>query len=461
MHLGWWCTLSERVRLEELRRHVAQRLSRLPHATDCFARSSRFGGWQCQPDSHFALSQHVREIRLGVSTAMHILRVCEHLVAKPLSLDQPLWEFFLLQPARGSSHVFLKVHRGLLPPEDEAAFLNALLDPQPKLPQVVLGGQTVARRCSLALNSQSQAEPDVTKKTQTAEVSRLVEPLLRQPGKAVGTLRAYADSLLNVARVLASSPPRKLDAWNGPLSSKRKLQAAEIRPSILRQVRDRIGGTITDMILSCFAASLDAVAEREGLAESTESIHALVPLVVGSEQDAQRTGVRTILAIARLPRGVSDPVERLRRVSAELDRLRALDTARHVERATKVLELLPTTIGASLAWIVPQTAPMHTACLQVPAIREQRYLAGTLVTCVTPFVPLALDIRVALAFMTYTNRVAIGFTLDGATSLSKYNLANIFESSLSALLAAAGVPPHARTTQRSKRGALSGPSART
>ncbi|GBD27764.1 Putative diacylglycerol O-acyltransferase [bacterium HR30] len=429
VQLAWLCRLADRLPLTALRTHVAQRLDRIPHSRERVeaASSLRSPAWTW--DDHFSLSRHVKLVPANATKLDEILQVCCRLLEVSWDARHPFWNVWLIQPARGSSSILVRAHRGILPFENEAELLNAILDPQPTLTNA-----TRPRRAPATVPLLETQPREVTLTPSLTSISRV----LRDPYLAVERLRTYSESFISGLRA-ALTPPPALGSLNGPLSHHIGVDAVEFELNEVRQIRNRVGGSILEIVLSSIVGGLSRALSDHQSGPSTPELFACVPLTTGSEQDAHRTGTRATFAIARLPLTTSDPIQRLRRVSAELDLLRATQVPEQYRRTLDLMRGAPYAAFRACLSLLPRTASVHTICLELPSIRERRYVAGREVTQIVAIPPLLLDIRVTFAVQTYAARISVGISVDSNSRLSASRVARAIRAAQRELLEYAGL----------------------
>ncbi|MCX8073819.1 MAG: WS/DGAT domain-containing protein [Candidatus Binatia bacterium] len=405
--LAWLCVLAGRLSLPRLKAYIAERLGAIPHARERLSSRRPLGRPQWEEDQQFSLQNHVRLTTIRGAQIEHALAAYSRLLQSPWNYERPLWEVHLLQPPRsGPSSILLRVHRGILPWANEAAFVNAVLAPQPSPPP-------------------PEAPPVNQQVEGTAgglPLLSVLPRLIRNPLAAAEDIRLFLDSSLNALRTWLTPAPA-IPRLNGPLTGRTTFDLITCPAHEIRQIRGRVGGSALEIILSCIIGGIAAVLHKQVALPDDAYLSVCVPLTSGSEQDAQRTGTRTTLGVARLPLNVSDPVERLRRVSAELDLLRALQVPEQFRQMLALIRELPPAVFDVLSSVLPKAAPVNAICLELPGLRERRYIAGKEVAHVVSMAPLALDVRVVIAVQSYATELSACVSVDQETGLQAGEIA--------------------------------------
>src|SRR5262249_6814652 len=133
------------------------------------------------------------------------------------------------------------------------------------------------------------------------------------------------------------------------------------------------------------------------------------------------------------PIGITDPLERLRQVSAAMDLLKSGGQAGQMERVVALTDLLPPPLQRPLAQLQASVSPVNTICTNVPGPRETRYLLGEPVQLMVPLVPLAAGIGLGFAIMSYADQLTIGLNADAQRVPDVWELAAMLHRSFEEL----------------------------
>jgi len=145
------------------------------------------------------------------------------------------------------------------------------------------------------------------------------------------------------------------------------------------------------------------------------------------------------MMVAPLPVGITDPVERLRQVSAAMDLLKNSGQAAQMERIVALTDLLPPILQAPLARLQASLMPVNTVCTNVPGPRETRYLLGEPVQLIVPLVPLAVGIGLGFAILSYADQLTVGLNADAERVPDVWKLAAALHDAFDELWNATGL----------------------
>ncbi|HWP66329.1 MAG TPA: WS/DGAT domain-containing protein, partial [Candidatus Limnocylindria bacterium] len=230
-----------------------------------------------------------------------------------------------------------------------------------------------------------------------------------------GTLRAgreLAEALGEVARVLAARVPPS--PYNGHVSTLRRIAWATLGLHELKAVKNRIGGTLNDAILTVISAALRRDLQRRGIDPDGLELRAMCPVNVRSKEEHLALGNRVSMMVATLPVGIHDPYERLRQVRAGMARTKARGLAGKMGRVLELIEWVPAPLQVPLAQLPIWVPPFNTICTNVPGPPVSLYVQGQRLETLVPLVPLAQGIGLAFAILSYADTVTIGVTADPA-----------------------------------------------
>ncbi|MBZ5688546.1 MAG: WSD1 family O-acyltransferase [Acidobacteriia bacterium] len=227
----------------------------------------------------------------------------------------------------------------------------------------------------------------------------------------------------------------------------------------MKAIKNRLGGTVNDVVLAVISGALREYLQAHGVKTDRTELKAMVPVNVRSEHDQMKLGNRVSMMVAPLPIGITDPVERLRQVSAAMDLLKSGGQAGQMERVVALTDLLPPLVQRPLAMLQASVTPVNTVCTNVPGPRETRYMLGEPVHLMVPVVPLAAGIGLGFAIMSYADQLTIGLNADAERVADIWSLSEALYRSFEGLWAATGLervpapsaaapPPPARSRRK-------------
>ncbi len=152
---------------------------------------------------------------------------------------------------------------------------------------------------------------------------------------------------------------------------------------------------------------------------------------------------RVSAIFAELPVGISDPVQRLRAITAQMADLKESKEAVAGEVLTELGGFAPPmllALGERLATRLPQHS-VNTVTTNVPGPQKPLYAAGRRMLEAYGYVPLAGHVRVGVAIFSYDGHVGFGVTGDYDTAADIGVLCRGIEDAMQELLEACSAAP--------------------
>ncbi|HZU81088.1 MAG TPA: wax ester/triacylglycerol synthase family O-acyltransferase [Acidimicrobiales bacterium] len=264
-------------------------------------------------DPGFDLDYHVQRASLPAPGGpAELSAFVAQVVGRPLDSGRPLWELHVVEGLdSGHLAVVPKLHHAAIDGVSGAEVLAAFLDLGPE---------------SRVVEPPSRPWRPDPLPTDTELLAYSLSSLARQPEQAVGALRRTVGALRDLAernRRLREEeeqhpPPGPFRAprtsLNGAISPHRRVAFAELPLEDVQQVRRVFGGTVNDVVLAATGGALRRLLDERG-ERLDESLVAMVPMSVRTEEDRGNLGNRLSAMLVSLASTEADPVARLRLVS--------------------------------------------------------------------------------------------------------------------------------------------------
>jgi len=435
MHVGGCLIYEGHVSRDELIRMLQQRMHLLPRYRQKVV-FPPFGlahpTWEDDPD--FDIARHVDERTLpepGDDRALS--EAGGDAFAGMLDRDRPLWKLCLLQGrADGNTAAVWKIHHAMV---DGVSGVDLTM---------VLHGLTPETSTPAEPASWQPAPlPDAIALLQSAVQDRLVEAAqfwtqegfrLFRPAEASNRARQLTQSLSSSLPSLLKPVPRT--PFNAPLSAERRFAWAELSFTEVRAIRAALGGTVNDVVLTVVAGGLGRYLRAHGHATEGVELRAMCPVSMRRPEERGALGNLVSIMLAPLHVGILDPVERLAAERGAMEALKRQDQAAGLYEMTQLLNSVPPllqAIGGALT--LPQTL-LNTVSTNVPGPQIPLYLGPHKLVGWCPLIPLASDIGLCNAILSYNQRLTIGATVDPRLVPDPWFYAECLRESFAELLAA-------------------------
>jgi diacylglycerol O-acyltransferase / wax synthase len=260
------------------------------------------------------------------------------------------------------------------------------------------------------------------------------------PREALSNARSVID--LIVREELHAAPRTSL---NVPIGTRRRFDVVQVPLADLKEIKNSLGGTVNDVVLTITASGLRALLESRGEALPAEGLRAMVPMNVRIAGEHLALGNQISSLFLELPVAQADPVRRYRETVARSESLKS--AGQQAAGSAAVLELTglaPPVIHATIAQALYATRLFNVTITNVPGPQQTLYAFGAPLRELHPLVPLAPERAVGVAAMSYDGGVFFGVVADRDTVPDLEVLLSALGASVEELLSAAradGVPP--------------------
>jgi WS/DGAT/MGAT family acyltransferase len=339
-------------------------------------------------------------------------RLASRLFAQRLDRSRPLWELHQIDGYHGDgSAIVAKVHHCMIDGVSGVQLMNVMFDPSPNPAPFPPAPEAVP---APPLPTPSAQAWRAIREGVAGAVARVqyVGELLRDPARARAELQAVLDALGEMLALAFAPVPST--PFNGHVSTLRRIEWVTFSLNEVKAVKNRLGGTVNDVVLTTIAAALRRYLEGRGLEPDRMELRAMCPVNVRSASEHLALGNRVSAMVAPLPVGIFDPLERLRQVRAAMQQQKRAGESAKMSRMLDLMGLLPAPLQAQLGWLPMSATPINTVCTNVPGPPVSLYVQGKRLETLVPMVPLAQGIGLAFAILSYADTLTIGITSDPA-----------------------------------------------
>jgi WS/DGAT/MGAT family acyltransferase len=232
---------------------------------------------------------------------------------------------------------------------------------------------------------------------------------------------------------LNPAPETPLNVEIGP---HRRFLVVRQRLDDYKQVKNALGGTVNDVVLTVVSGALARWLRSRGLRTEGLEMRALVPVSVRTQDQQGTLGNRLTAMRGPLPVYIRDPVARLRFVKKAMDGLKESKQAVGAATLAAVTDLSPPTILAQASRLNFSTRLFNLIVTNIPGPQMPLYLLGHELIDLFPIAFLPKGHGLAVAIMSYNGRVEYGLLADWDTLPDLQMLADGIDEALEELLEA-------------------------
>ena len=396
------------VDIDRIRLAVESTLGESPRFRQKLVRVPRFDQPVWVDDPRFNLEYHVRHTALPHPGSLRQLkRLAGRIFSQKLDRSKPLWEFWFVEGLEdGRFALIAKAHHCMV---DGLSGLDLLarmlrLEPDPTTPPpnrwfprpAPSGARLLAdelwRRASYPLALMRDATGSLTR-----------------PAEWVTRLRERALSLEElVASGMRPTSPTPLNPEIGPY---RRFDWTRTDGAAAREVRKHFGGTLNDMVLATAAGAIGRFLSLRGIPLDDLVFRAQVPVSTRAADD-DGAGNRVVMLLADLPIAETDPVTRLKEVSATMTRLKRSRQRAGVEFLEDLSDHTLPSLWIDFARLATRQRSYNVVITNIPGPPRPVYLLGARMLHIYPLVPLAANQAVGIALFSYQGDLDWGFHAD-------------------------------------------------
>jgi WS/DGAT/MGAT family acyltransferase len=418
--------------------HVRSRLHLVPRYRQKLATPPLETGrplWIDDPD--FNIEYHVRHTALPApGTEEQLFLLASRIASQQLDRSKPLWENWLVEGLEdGRFALISKTHHALVDGISGVDLASVLFDlerepqtipdtdlepwrpePEPSPAELVLAGARGMVRATAGLVARG-----VTAATRPATSLNLIKDTLEGLGELV-----WAG--------LNPAPETPLNVEIGP---HRRYSVVRQQLADYKEVKDALGGTVNDVVLSVVSGALAQWLRSRGIRTEGLEMRALVPVSVRTTDQRGSLGNRLTVMRAPLPVYVDDPVARLRVIRRAMDGLKESKQAVGAATLAAVNNLAPPTVLAQASRLNFSTRLFNLLVTNIPGPQLPLYVLGRELEDLFPVAFLPEDHGLAIAIMSYHGGLDYGLLGDYDAMPDIDVVADGIDTALAELLAAA------------------------
>ncbi|HEX8105114.1 MAG TPA: wax ester/triacylglycerol synthase family O-acyltransferase [Solirubrobacteraceae bacterium] len=353
-------------------------------------------------DPHFDLRYHVRNTALpapGSETELQVL--AGRVFSQQLRRDRPLWELWLVAGLEDDRFAILsKTHHALVDGVSGMDILSVLFAPDSEeetRPWQPAPEPTRAQLLSEAL---------IERTTSVASLTRPVRALVRGPRRALS--RAAETAVGAGAMAWAGIRPVPSTPYNAQtVGPDRRFTWTRASLDDVKAIKNALGGTVNDVVLTVVTLGLRAHLERRGEDVSDLELRAFVPVSIRDE-GAGGTGNQVSGMLATLPVSTADPAMCLAKISDQLRGVKESGQAVGAQALTELSGFAPPGLMHQASRLVSRQRFVNRVVTNIPGPQFPLYLEGREMTDMFPMVPLGSNLNLGVAIVSYNGRLNFG-----------------------------------------------------
>jgi diacylglycerol O-acyltransferase len=440
---------------EEVVRHVENRLALVPR----YRQKLRFvplnqGRPVWVDDPHFNIEYHVRVTALPPpGSEEQLKRLAGRVFSQQLDRTKPLWEIWLVHGLDRSGEsadeakrfaLLSKTHHALVDGVAGVDLTSVMFDTTPE-PETQPATEGSWQPRPEPTGAQLLGEAMLERAIQPAEIIRSARAAFRAPRMVADRVFDALSAVGALAKTgLSAAPSTALNIDIGP---HRRFDWVRADLQLLKEIKNALGGTVNDVVLTVVTGALRRFLERRGEETAGLELRAMVPVSVRQSEERGTTGNRVAAMMAPLPVYEADPIERFRIVHAIMADLKDSKQAVGAQVLTELSGFAPPTVLAQAARLQARQRFFNLVVTNVPGPQMELYMLGRKLLDLIPMAPLAKRQAICVAVMSYHGRLDFGVLADFDAIPDLDVFMKSITESLEELREAAGVKPPARPAE--------------
>jgi diacylglycerol O-acyltransferase len=387
------------VTMHDLRHLVASRRRRLPK----FRQRVRFGPLDLDrpvwvPSGTSNLDDHLFHHRLPAPGGRSQLsKLCARIHEKLLPRDRPLWEMHLIDGLEaGHQALVVKTHHAITDGIAGIEVAEALFDKAPHV-QATTRKQRPAPRFS------------------RAEMPSLLSPL---------------QAILGLLFTAAGGPVAAMGPFNGPVGAHRAFAMATLGMDKIRGLKQRLGGSVDDVLLAVVAAGLSDYLQEQQYPNKPNALRAMLPVSTRPSSDRSSMGNHVTAVFIDLPLDSVDPATLVRTIAARKSVLRNAHAASGMSMLIEAAGRLPNALHGAAARFASGLTFANLILSDVPGPDEPLFVVGRRIVACYPMIPLPPTVGLSIAAVSMGGVMGLGLVADPGLLPNPELLAKAIERSM-------------------------------
>jgi WS/DGAT/MGAT family acyltransferase len=386
-------------------------------------------------DPEFDLDFHLRRTALPAPGGRRELAdQVQRVLSRPLDRTKPLWELYVIEGLEdGHVATLMKVHHAMVDGLSGIHLAAAIYDLAPEPPAVPPPPVWEPEPEPSSRDLLEEAIRELAAHPVQA-VSAAVENVRRSPALAalgLGTVMSGVRSIFD----MGARPSSALDVQIGP---NRRFAMAEAPVQRFKEIKDALGGTVNDVVLTVVGGALHRVLKARKEPTKGRTLRVMVPVSVRGPGDGP-IGNRVAPAFVDLPVGSMPPKRRLTLVRDGTRHLKDSMMAMGADAIIGLGAYAPGGLLAAAARLASRGPWFNLVVSNIPGPQQPMYLAGARLVASYPSMPLGENSALSIACTSLAGTMAFGITGDWDGLPDVDLLALSLDESLAELAKAAGV----------------------
>lgn len=395
--------------IEAIRRMIENTLHRMPRYRQRLAWIPLLNHPVWVDDARFNLHYHLRHVGLPKpGDERQLKRFAGQVLAQALDRSKPLWELWVVEGVEADRFAIItKAHHCMVDGIASAELVASSMATSPDStvpPAKRWRPRPPPGRLGLLLAEFGRRARG------SLATARAVRRAIAHPREALTSVRDDAAGIREALEAsLHRASPTPINVELGP---HRRFDWIRFDLADVKEVKNRLGGTVNDVVLAVATGALRRFLRGRGVRVDELDFRAMIPVNVRTESDPRDLGNRVVMVVSRLPIDEADPGKRLARVIETTRELKASKQARGMEVIEELSDWTVASLFRQFAQLAARLGPYNVIVTNVPGPQRTAYLLGSPLLEAYPLVPLYRNQAVGIALFSYDGGLFWGLNAD-------------------------------------------------
>ncbi|MEP6902458.1 MAG: wax ester/triacylglycerol synthase family O-acyltransferase, partial [Actinomycetota bacterium] len=415
MHIGSTSIFEGKLTHRDLVKHIDARLHLIPRylqkvVPDPF--NIAHPTWEICED--FDIKKHILKVKQKKSfSEKDLVKLAGELLTEVMDRRKPLWELHVVENVEGNrSAMIAKVHHAMVDGISGVDLMKILFDitpdsvPPPK-PEVKKEETPKKDMTQMFFDSLFGAMQETS-----ARLMEMQGGLLYMVSNLTNPQNLEALPHLSEVLPAVTTPPPMLP-FNGACSGERRLAWSEFSFADARIIRNVLGGTVNDVVLTLLSESVARYVKFHGQSTKDKIVRFMVP--VSLRQKEQRGALGNMISIlpVEIPLETEDLPTRFKYVHQKTNLMKTARLAEGLLTLGALYTMMPAPLQSMIGALAELPfPPFNMVATNVPGPQVPIYLAGRKMLVQYPYVPIGYGLGLGCAILSYNQTLHFGLSSD-------------------------------------------------
>ncbi len=420
MNIGAACIFEGKLTHEELTRYIEERLHLVPRylqkiSPDPF--NLAHPEWEF--DRNFNIKNHIIKIKQNKPFKLKdLVKLSGEIMSELMDRNKPLWELYVIENFEGgNSAMIAKVHHCMADGISGVDLMKVLFEMTPHASALPQKDESAGSKLFEASKPKEPIEKlfDSFLHTVRETMTKMIE---FQGGLLyMATIFSRPDTIKSLPQIAELIPavtaPPPILPFNAECSGQRRLAWTEFSFTEARKIRNFLGGTVNDVVLTALTKAVSDYTKFHGQKVKNNFVRYMVPVSLRQKDQHGSLGNLISFLPVEIPLDIEDPIKLFKYINGKMSKMKETHMAEGLMLVGAMYAMIPAPIQAALcATANLPFPPFNMVATNVPGPQIPLYLAGKKMIKQYPYVPVGYKLGLGCAILSYNQTLYFGLSSD-------------------------------------------------